>query len=106
MPTDLQMLPPDKKRDPDKSILVTHLETVLLLTTTRAAREYMRKANVYTVIKECHMAVDDDDVQDACDRIVQVLMRDEAGGEEDVGGWAQSEEEDDDGDDDKIIEIL
>lgn len=105
MPADLQMLPPDKKRDTDMSILVTHIETLLILTTTRPAREYIRKVNVYTVIKECHMAVDDDDVQDACDRLVQVLMRDEADGDE--GGFVQTAEGDEeDEDDDKIVEIL
>lgn len=103
MPSDLQMLPPDKKRDTDMSILVTHLETLLLLTTTRPAREYMRKVNVYTVVKECHLAVDDDDVQDACDRLVQVLMRDEANGDE--GGFVETAEEGDE-DDDKLVEIL
>lgn len=110
MPTDLQMLPPDKKRDSDKSILVTHLDTLLLLTTTREAREYMRKVNVYTIVKETHLAVDDEEVQDACERVVQVLMRDEEKEGENESGWVQpqeeDEDEDDDDDDDKIVEIL
>lgn len=108
MPTDLQMLPPDKKRDPEGTILITHMETLLLLTTTKEAREYMRKVNVYTVVKEAHLAVDDDDVRDACDRVVQVLMRDEAVGGEDGGGWVRpgQDEDEDDEDDDKIVDIL
>lgn len=108
MPTDLQMLPPDKKRDPDRSILITHLETLLLLTTTKEAREYLRKVNVYTIVKEAHLAVDDEEVRDACERVVQVLMRDEANGGEDESGWVQPQEEegDEDDDDDKIVDIL
>lgn len=111
MPTDLQMLPPDKKRDPEGTILITHMETLLLLTTTKEAREYMRRVNVYTVVKEAHLAVDDDDVRDACDRVVQVLMRDEAVEGEDEGGLVRpggddNGGDDDDGDDDKIVDIL
>lgn len=109
MPTDLQMLPPDKRRDPERAILITHMETLLLLTTTKEAREYMRKVNVYTVVKEAHLAVDDDDVRDACDRVVQVLMRDEAVNGEDGGGLVrpkEDEDEDEDEDDNKIVDIL
>ena len=74
---DLQLLPPDKKRDSDNTIIVTHLETLLLLTTTRDGRDRMRAINVYPIIRECHLHVNDEDVREACDRLVQVLMRDE-----------------------------
>ncbi|ATY63384.1 family UPF0507 [Cordyceps militaris] len=76
---DLQLLPPDKKRDSDNTIIQTHLETLLLLATTRAGREHLRGVNVYPVVRETHSRVDDEDVQEACDRLVQVLMRDEEG---------------------------
>ena len=75
---DLQLLPPDKKRDSDDTIIVTHLETLLLLTTTREGRDQMRAVKVYPIIRECHLHVDNDDVREACDRLVQVLLRDEA----------------------------
>lgn len=76
---DLQLLPPDKERDSDNEILVTHLETLLLLTTTRPGRDYMRRVQVYPIVRECHLQIDNDDVRAACDRVVQVLMRDEEG---------------------------
>ncbi|PGG97299.1 hypothetical protein GX51_07394 [Blastomyces parvus] len=80
---DLQLLPPDKERDWDKEIIATHLETLLLLTTTREGRDLMRAVNVYPIIRECHLHVDDDGTREGCDRLVQVLMRDEEGeGEE------------------------
>lgn len=75
---DLQLLPPDKQRDSDKSNIQTHVETLTLLTTTVEGRKLMRKVNVYPIIRETHMRVNDEGVQDACDRLVQVLMRDEA----------------------------
>lgn len=96
---DLQLLPPDKQRDSDNGILVTHLETLLLLTTTREGRDKMRAINVYPLIRECHAHVDDDDVREACDRLVQVLMRDE----EDEGKSSAPQGQDDD---QKVVELF
>ncbi|KAJ6789399.1 hypothetical protein PWT90_00952 [Aphanocladium album] len=80
---DLQLLPPDKKRDPDNTIIQTHLETLLLLTTTRLGRDYLREVNIYPVVRETHSRVNDEEVREACDRLVQVIQRDEEGeGEE------------------------
>lgn len=76
---DLQLLPPDKERDSDNDVLTTHLETLLLLTSTREGRVKMREVNVYPIIRECHMHVGDEGVRESCDRLVQVLMRDEEG---------------------------
>lgn len=76
---DLQLLPPDKKRDSDNTIITTHLETLLLLTTTREGRDKMRAVQAYPFIRECHLHVEDEGVREACDRLVQVLMRDEEG---------------------------
>ncbi|KAJ5772026.1 Oligopeptide transporter OPT superfamily [Penicillium odoratum] len=76
---DLQLLPPDKQRESDPTILTTHLETLLLLTTTPEGRAQMRAVQVYSFIRECHLNVEDEDVREACDRLVQVLMRDEEG---------------------------
>ncbi|MCJ1405367.1 hypothetical protein MMC11_008594 [Xylographa trunciseda] len=78
---ELQFLEPDKKREPNSSILVTHLETLLLLTTTRGEREKLREAGCYFVVRELHLAVEDEGVRESCDRLVQVLMRDEEGEE-------------------------
>lgn len=72
MPEECQLLPPDKARDSDKHVQVTHLESLLLLTSTRAGREVLRKRGVYPIVRETHLHADDDDVEDACDRIVQV----------------------------------
>lgn len=127
---DLQLLPPDKARESDPQIIQTHLETLMLLTTTRIGRDRLREIQVYPIIRETHMHVEDDGVREACERLVQVLMRDEEGGEHvdsgmkalerrpgsgkpfgraqaagGVGGWAKQEEEEEDDDDDKIVEV-
>lgn len=98
---DLQMLPPDKQRDSDPNIIQTHVETLLLLSTTREARDHMRKVNVYPVIRETHARVQDEGVQNACERLVQVLMRDE----EDEKPVSRVEEIGDDDDDEQILEV-
>lgn len=83
---DLQLLPPDKKRDPDANIVQTHVETLTLLTTTLEGRELQRRVKVYPIIRETHLRVNDEGVQEACDRLVQVLARDEAPAEDEVEG--------------------
>jgi hypothetical protein len=121
---DLQLLAPDKTREPDPAILVTHLETVLLLTTTREARDLMRQVGVYPVVRECHAAVENEEVRDTAERVVQVLMRKEEGKEDDEvavpghapsgrggGGSGKMVRETEDGEpvddeDEKIVEIF
>ncbi|KAK3902127.1 protein HGH1 [Staphylotrichum tortipilum] len=95
---DLQLLPPDKQRDPDHNIVQTHVETLTLLTTTREGRDLMRSVNVYPIIRETHLHVNVEGVREACERLVQVLMADEAdhGVEEIVDG---------DNEDERIVEV-
>lgn len=124
---DLQLLPPDKRREADAAIIQTHVETLMLLTTTREGRDRMREVRVYPVIRETHLHVEDDGVREACERLVQVLMRDEEGEERvdegmkalervpkkeyshpqamgGAGSWAKPEEEEGDSDD-QIVEV-
>lgn len=92
-----QLLPPDKERERDVQILATHLETLLLLTTSREGRNVLRGIKTYPIIRELHLQVNDEGVREGCDRLVQVLMRDEEGEEKRV------EEVDED---EQIIEVL
>jgi len=101
---DLQLLPPDKQRDSDTHIIKTHVETLTLLTTTRAGRDLMRAVKVYPIIRETHARVDDEGVQEVCERLVNMLMSDEAEDEEEMGvGRIEGEVEDDE--DDKVVEV-
>ena len=103
---DLQLLPPDKERESDVEILKTHLDTLLLLTTTREGRNIMRSIKVYPIVRECHAHVDDESVREACDRVVQVIMRDEEGEGKDANGLegprVQEIEEDEE---DQIVDV-
>ena len=86
LPESLQLLPPDKKRDPSVDIIITHLETLMLLTTTREVRAKMREVGVYPLVRELHLAVEDDEVREQVERLVGVLQRDEEGEETAAGG--------------------
>jgi hypothetical protein len=81
---ELQLLEPDKEREKDVEIMKTHLETLLLLSTTKEAREVLRRVKIYPIIRECHLHVENDDVREACDRVVQIIQRNEEGEEEDI----------------------
>ena len=81
LPEELQLLEPSVQREPDAAVLKTHLETLMMLTGTLKGRQAMREKGVYYVVRECHTAVEDEGVREACDRLVQVLMRDEDGQE-------------------------
>lgn len=104
---DLQLLGPEKTREGDHELLITYLDTLLLLTTTREGRELMRTVKVYPIIRECHLHVDDEDVRDACDRLVQVLLRDEED-EEKKGGHQDEKkvEKKDEDEDTKVVEVF
>jgi len=90
MLVELQFLADDKVRESDVDIITTHLESLLLLTSTKEVRDVMRKVKVYPIIRELHLQVEDEDVRDACDRFVQVIMRDEEGEGEDGHGTVES----------------
>ncbi|PSK55881.1 Protein HGH1 [Elsinoe australis] len=88
LPEECQLLGEEKRREGDVEIVKTHLETLLLLTTTREGREVLRSRKVYPVIRELHVNVEDEGVREGADRLVQVVMRDEEGEGEDAGGEA------------------
>ncbi|KAH7088339.1 hypothetical protein FB567DRAFT_591744 [Paraphoma chrysanthemicola] len=110
---ELQLLEPDKEREKDEEIMKTHLETLLLLSTTRESRDVLRKVKVYPIIRECHLHVENEDVRDACDRVVQVIQRKEEGEEEDIPDAVGGEsgrmvelKDDEEDEDDKIVDVL
>lgn len=77
LPADLQLLPPDKKREPDSAIRLILVETLVLLATTRACRESMRARGVYEVIKRAHKEEKSPKVTEPMVRLVNLLMREE-----------------------------
>lgn len=54
LPASIQFLPDTKKREIDPFVRLTHIETLLLLCTTREGREYMRANGVYEVVQKMH----------------------------------------------------
>ncbi|BGP21389.1 hypothetical protein Rt10032_c01g0103 [Rhodotorula toruloides] len=77
LPSELQLLPSDKTREPDPQIRTILVETLVLLATNRSNREAMRNRGVYPVIKEAHLKETAPAVKEAMVRLVNLLMRDE-----------------------------
>ncbi len=100
---DLQLLPPDKQRDPDHNIIQTHIETLTLLTSTKQGRDLMRDIKVYPIIRETHLHIGDEGVREACERLVQVLMRNEAEEAAEIGALASADSDDEN--DEWIVEV-
>lgn len=101
---ELQMLPADKKRESDCDVITTHLETLLLLTSTRPGRTRLRDVSVYPIVRELHLAVEDEGVREMCERLVNVLMRDEDEREARID--QEKEKEKELGEDHRIEEIF
>ncbi|KAJ1970139.1 Protein hgh1 [Dispira parvispora] len=78
MPDDIQLLPPDKQREPSEHLRKILVEILVLLTGTREGREYLRLRKVYPVVRTLHLWEKDEDVQEAIECLVQMLMGDEA----------------------------
>ena len=99
-----QLLAPDKIREQQNDILITHLETLLILTTgAKMNRQRMRDVKIYPIIRELHLHMPDDSVREACDRLVQVLMRQEEGEEDDGEPKVREVKEDEDC---QIVDVL
>ncbi|XP_056293283.1 protein HGH1 homolog isoform X3 [Pseudoliparis swirei] len=72
LPVDLQYLPEDKKREDDPDIRKMLLETLLLLTATRAGRDTLTHKKVYPIMREFHGWEKDVQVSAACEKLVHV----------------------------------
>ncbi|CAG58559.1 uncharacterized protein GVI51_D05489 [Nakaseomyces glabratus] len=107
LPDELQLLPEDKTRDPVPSIVCTHLESILLLCTTKAAREFMRSKSVYPLIRELHKNVEDEDIGELCYRIVNMLMRGDPNApvEEMPAKSVEDGDDEDEDDEDALMEV-
>lgn len=110
---ELQLLEPDKEREQDVEIMKAHIETLLLLSTTREGRDVLRQVKIYPIIRECHLHVEDEGVREACDRVVQIIQRREEGEEEDIpdgvggnSGKMVELKDDEEDEDERIVDIV
>ncbi|OAD81379.1 hypothetical protein PHYBLDRAFT_184601 [Phycomyces blakesleeanus NRRL 1555(-)] len=80
-PEEIQLLDDDKTRESDKVLRGILCDALLLLTTTRFGRDYLRNKQVYRVIQRLHAQEEDEEIKDKCDAIADMLIRDENGAE-------------------------
>ncbi|KAI8376413.1 uncharacterized protein BYT42DRAFT_646016 [Radiomyces spectabilis] len=101
-PEEIQLLDDDKKRETDPVLRMMLCEALVLLTTTRFGRDYLREKQVYRVIQRLHAAETDEDIKEKCVSIVDMLIRDE--GAPEISEVKEENEEDED--EDLIIEEI
>lgn len=119
MLTELQYLGPEQVREEDKTVIGGILDVLYLLAVKggKEGRRIIRAAGGYFVVRELHVAVEDEGVREGCERLVQVLMQEDEEGEgmqeveEGIGDGGRmmterSKEEDESDDDDRVVEIF
>ena len=82
LPEVCQYLGDEHVQEKDVQILKTHLETLFLLSTRGGldGTRLVKESGTYPVIRELHLDVEDEGVRRGCERLVDVLMGDEAVG--------------------------
>lgn len=74
----LQFLPDSKSREPDPFTITIHLDALLLLCSTKSGREHLRRRQTYPIIRQLHLQFpDNEEISECCDKLVNMLMRDE-----------------------------
>ena len=131
LPEECQYLTPEHQQEQDIEVLKIHIETLFLLATRGGVegRRLVSEGGTYPVVRELHLDVEDEAVRRGCERLVDIIMGDEAvgGSHEKVGAGAHEEahkqgsgpshdvgrmvtqadvEEDDDDEDNQIVPIF
>lgn len=75
LPEALQFLPATKKREANAAFRLTHVETLLMLCTTRWGRDYLRTHGVYEVVRALHEQETSDAVSEHVERLVNLIQR-------------------------------
>ncbi|WFD44039.1 Protein hgh1 [Malassezia psittaci] len=106
LPTVCQLVPEDKPREPDAALRLMLIECLLLLCTSLYGRECLRHRGVYIVVREAHLAENNEAITEAIARLVNLLKREESDAtqreaEQDIEAVDQSDD-----DDDLVIEEL
>ncbi|KAH9933384.1 DUF383-domain-containing protein [Fomitopsis serialis] len=107
LPPALQFLPATKTREPDSVLRLTHVETLLLLCTTRWGRDYMRSHGVYEIVRALHENEQVDKISEHVERLVNFLQRAEGPDTQDdtASGIVEAAEDAEADEDSRIEEI-
>ena len=82
LPEVCQYLGKEHVQEKDVQILKTHLETLFLLSTRGGVNgtRLVKESGTYPLIRELHLDVEDEGVRRGCEKLVDVLMGDDAVG--------------------------
>ncbi|KAG8892612.1 hypothetical protein FRB99_002585 [Tulasnella sp. 403] len=82
LPPALQFLHDTKRREPDPVLRLTHIESLVLLCTSRWGRDQLRGLGVYEIIRTAHESEKDEKIIEAIEKLVNLLKRAEPAIEE------------------------
>ena len=74
MPAELQLLEDSKKREPDSKLRLVLVESLLVLCSPRAGRDWLRRNKAYPILQRLHLAEKDSSVRERIERTVDFLM--------------------------------
>ncbi|PLW08479.1 hypothetical protein PCASD_23827 [Puccinia coronata f. sp. avenae] len=77
-PVECQLLGPEKRRESDPNLRLILVESLILLATYPLQRQIMRTKKVYRIVQILHLAETSENVQESIERLVNLLIRDEA----------------------------
>lgn len=101
LPEECQYLTSEHQQEKDVEILKIHLETLFLLATRGGVegRRLVREGGTYPVVRELHLDVEDEGVRRECERLVDIIMGDDAvgGSHEKAGAGAHEDAQKQDG---------
>ncbi|KAL8825616.1 MAG: hypothetical protein Q9170_007723, partial [Blastenia crenularia] len=113
LPAELQLLPPTHVQENNTTVL-TEIVEALYLMLARGGKEvvrFMKEGGSYAVLRELHVGVEDEGVRGACERCVDLLMREHdekrengnaSGVIEDRGENGEGEEDEDD----RVVDVF
>ena len=74
MPDELQYQPEDKEREGDVDLRKMLVEALAQLNTTRDGRKHLRDKKAYPILKHYHLWEPDEEVQQACEEVVRIIV--------------------------------
>ncbi|KYQ92105.1 armadillo-like helical domain-containing protein [Tieghemostelium lacteum] len=70
-------IPLDNQREQDKECRKMLIDSLIFLTKTKKAREYMREKKAYPIIRNYYNKEDDEEIKENIEKVVEILLRDE-----------------------------
>ncbi|GJJ11446.1 hypothetical protein Clacol_005679 [Clathrus columnatus] len=105
LPAILQFMPSTKRRESDGLVRLTHVESLLLLCTTRWGREFLRSNGTYEIVRVMYETEPIEKISEHVERLVNLLKRDESEETLKTDDEIEKSQEEEDSEDERITEV-